>query len=86
MLAMVVFFCSPDGRPFEVIDERKHLTQFAVTNKLIDGASHYSNLEDLSGYRPFDGGWLRKEVAPAAALGLADGDSLVGLRAEQLTR
>ena len=44
---MSVAFCSPDGRLVEVQDQREALTSFAIKNKLIDSASHYSNLQAL---------------------------------------
>ena len=37
---MVVAFCSPDGRAFEI--EESSLCQFAITNNLIDRPSHFS--------------------------------------------
>ena len=47
MLLMAIAFCSPDGRPFEVADERKQLCAFAIDNNFIDNASHYSNVVEL---------------------------------------
>ena len=52
------------------------------TSHLLD--SRFRNL--LSGYRAFDGGWLRTKNAPDAAYSLADGGSLVGLPANSRAR
>ena len=42
---MTVALCSPDGRPFELDDSQ--LCEFAIANKLIDNASHFSNVTNL---------------------------------------
>ena len=61
---MVVAFCSPDGRAFEI--EESSLRQFAITNNLIDGPSHFSNVIALT--TPGNGKKHLKQWQPVAKL------------------
>jgi hypothetical protein len=64
LLLMTVALCSPDGRPFELDDSQ--LCEFAIANKLIDNASHFSNVTNL--INPSSGKKQLQQWQPVAKL------------------
>lgn len=47
LMATIVTFVSPDGRIFDVRNERDALAAFAVEHHLIDSLRHLTNLDEL---------------------------------------